>query len=117
MPDKAIDLVDKAGARTQVPMLSMRVDDSRSGTAMAAEPGRAVGVYGAVTEVVIAQVLCEKIGVPLEVVTGHLEGMSRSRLLEMEAALKKRVIGQDEAVQRVCQRLLMVKLRRTRLLG
>lgn len=109
LPDKAIDLVDKAGARTQVPMLSMRVDDSRSGTAMAAEPGRAAGVYGAVTEVVIAQVLCEKIGVPLEVITGHLEGMSHLRLLEMEAALKKRVIGQDEAVQRVCQRLLMAQ--------
>jgi ATP-dependent Clp protease ATP-binding subunit ClpC len=36
-----------------------------------------------------------------------MDGMSRSRLLDMEAALKKRVIGQDESVLRVCQRLLM----------
>ena len=106
LPDKAIDLVDKAGARTQVPMLSMRQGDGQNGTAIA-EAGPASGVFGTVTEVVIAQVLSEKIGVPLEVITGHIEGMSRSRLLEMEAVLKKRVIGQDDAVQRVCQRLLM----------
>ena len=106
LPDKAIDLVDKAGARTQVPMLSMQREDGRT-TAAAAGAGPASGFFGTVTEVVIAQVLSEKISVPLEVITGHLEGMSQSRLLEMEAALNKRVIGQDQAVQRVCQRLLM----------
>jgi len=45
--------------------------------------------------------------VPLEVITGHLEGMSQSRLLEMESFLKKRVISQNEAIERMCQRLLM----------
>ena len=29
LPDKAIDLVDKAGARTKIPMLSMRMDKDR----------------------------------------------------------------------------------------
>jgi len=72
-------------------------------------------------------VLSDKIGVPLEVVTGHLEGpalsdrrffaalrmtegsegMAQSRLLELNSFLKKRLIGQDEAVERVCRRLLM----------
>ena len=33
--------------------------------------------------------------------------MNRSRLLDMEASLKQRVIGQDQAVERVCRRLLM----------
>jgi ATP-dependent Clp protease ATP-binding subunit ClpC len=60
-----------------------------------------------VTEQTIAQVLSEKIGLPLEVITGHLEGMSPSRLLALEAFQKRRVIGQDQAVQRVCQRLLL----------
>jgi ATP-dependent Clp protease ATP-binding subunit ClpC len=55
----------------------------------------------------VAQVLSDKIGVPLEVVTGHLEGMAQSRLLELNSFLKKRLIGQDEAVERVCRRLLM----------
>jgi ATP-dependent Clp protease ATP-binding subunit ClpC len=106
LPDKAIDLVDKAGARTQIPVLSMRPG------ALGAAGGRdgtpaPHGVLGEVTELTIAQVLSEKMGVPLEIIMGHIEGMSRSRLLAMEAALKQRVIGQDEAVQRVCQRLLM----------
>ena len=106
LPDKAIDLVDKAGARTQVPMLSLRQREGKGGAAVT-EASPTAGVFGTVTELVIAQVLSQKMGVPLEVITGHLEGMSQSRLLEMEAVLKQRVIGQDHAVQRVCQRLLM----------
>lgn len=98
LPDKAIDLVDKAGARTRVPVLSMMPG------AMAVDSS---GAYGEVTETTIAQVLSEKIGVPLEVLLGHLDGTKKSRLLELEAFLKKRIIGQDDAVQRVCQRLLM----------
>ena len=98
LPDKAIDLVDKAGARTRVPVLSMMPG------------GKAVGadeMSGEVTELTVAQVLSDKIGVPLEVVTGHLEGMAQSRLLELNSFLKKRLIGQDDAVERVCRRLLM----------
>jgi ATP-dependent Clp protease ATP-binding subunit ClpC len=100
LPDKAIDLVDKAAARTRIPILSMRPGGKPAGDAMA---------FGDVTEMTIAQVLSEKIGVPLEVITGHLDGEKKSRLLELEAFLKTRIIGQDEAVQRVCQRLLMAQ--------
>jgi ATP-dependent Clp protease ATP-binding subunit ClpC len=96
LPDKAVDLVDKAGSRTQVPVLSYK-------------PGMKTEVQsgGEVTAITIAQVLSEKIGVPLEIITGHLEGMSRSRLLDMEPALKKRVVGQNDAIERVCKRLLL----------
>jgi ATP-dependent Clp protease ATP-binding subunit ClpC len=94
LPDKAIDLVDKAGARTRIPLLSMA-------------PRGTNDLSGEIDAVTIARVLSEKIGVPLEVITGHLEGMNRSRLLDMEAFLKQRVIGQDQAVERVCRRLVM----------
>jgi ATP-dependent Clp protease ATP-binding subunit ClpC len=100
LPDKAIDLVDKAGARIRVPLLSMRPRSKAAGDAIA---------FGEVSERTIAQVLSEKIGVPLEVITGHLDGVEKSRLLELEAFLKTRIIGQDDAVQRVCQRLLMAQ--------
>ncbi len=96
LPDKAVDLVDKAGSRTQVPVLSYR-------------PGAKTEVQagGEMTAITIAQVLSEKLGIPLENVTGYIAGMGQSRLLEMPAALKERVIGQDAAVERVCQRLLL----------
>lgn len=100
LPDKAIDLIDRAGARSRVPVLSMKLgEESPAGAA----PTRA----GTVTEVTVAQVLSEKMGVPLEVITGHLAGTGQSRLLDMETFLKQRVTGQDEAVEQVCQRLLM----------
>ncbi len=104
LPDKAIDLVDKAGARTKIPMLSMRMDKARDKSLK--EP-TGIGGGAEVTELTIAQVLSEKMGVPIEIITGHLEGMAQSRLLELESFLKKRVIGQDEALNLVCQRLLM----------
>jgi len=46
-------------------------------------------------------------GVPLEIVTGHLEGMLNLDSLKLESYLKKKIIGQDEALNLVCQRLLM----------
>ena len=138
--DKAIDLVDKAGARTRVPVLSMmpggkvgpgrpksEVRDQKSECRSGGKGDGAEGTSGEVTELTVAQVLSDKIGVPLEVVTGHLEGpalsdrrffaalrmtggsegMAQSWLLELNSFLRKRLIGQDEAVERVCRRLLM----------
>jgi ATP-dependent Clp protease ATP-binding subunit ClpC len=98
LPDKAIDLIDKAAARTRIPVLSM------------ISGGKAADVNQAqseVTELTVARVLSEKIGVPLDVIIGQLGTMERSRLLDLEAFLKKRIIGQNEAVERVCKRLIM----------
>jgi len=106
LPDKAIDLVDKAGARVRIPILSMRMDGGRDKAGPGEDAGGA-GVGGEVTELTIAQVISDRVGLPLEVITGHLEGMAQSRLLELNAFLRERLIGQDEAVERVCQRLLM----------
>jgi len=102
LPDKAIDLIDKAAARTRVPFLSM-------GPAKKGEGTREKGERRSedVNEQAVAEVLSEKMDLPLEIVRGHQAGMSRSRLLETEAKLKEQVIGQDEAIGRVCQRLMM----------
>lgn len=99
LPDKAIDLVDKAGARVHVPFLSMM-----QGSKVDAEAVESVGV----TEQTIAEVLANKMGLPLEIIKGHLEGVSASRLLDLSSFLKGRIIGQDEAIDKVSQRLLMV---------
>ena len=116
LPDKAIDLVDKAGARVRIPILSMRMDDSGDEVRSGGGAG-SVDVDGEVTELTIAQVISDKLGLPLEVITGHLEGMAQSRLLELEAFLKRRLIGQDEVIERVCQRLLMAHAGLTRRRG
>lgn len=100
LPDKAIDLVDKAAARTRVPLLSMRGDVSDKKTTN-------TSLFGEVTEVSIAEVLSEKVGLPFEIISGQQKGMEKSRLLELEAFLKSRLIGQDNAVEIVSQRLMM----------
>ena len=106
LPDKAIDLVDKAAARTRIPVLSMKLDHRENPRPEKDDVG-AVEHRAAVTELTIAQVLSDKTGVPLEIIAGHMEGFAQSRLLELESTLKKRLIGQDEAIERVCQRLLL----------
>lgn len=102
LPDKAIDLVDKAGARARIPFLSMK--PVKQGTEARPRGGK---VRAEVTEQTIAEVLSEKIDVPLDVITGHLEGRKQSRLFDLEPALKRQIIGQDEAIAVVCRRLLM----------
>jgi ATP-dependent Clp protease ATP-binding subunit ClpC len=93
LPDKAIDLVDKAGARTRIPLLSGWVEGKEKNTEVA--------------EQIIAEVISEKMGLPLDIITGHIEGMKKPRLLGLESFLKNRIIGQDEAIKLICQRLLI----------
>ncbi len=89
LPDKAIDLLDRACAGARIPSLSL------SG-------------YGnekrEVDERDIAAALSDKTGIPLEIISSN-RSMPRSRLLEMEPFLKKKLIGQDDAIGHVCQRL------------
>ena len=76
LPDKAVDLVARAAARSQTPTV-----DARG----------------------IAEALAEKRGLPIEVVTdGAGEG---ARLLKLEAQLKSKIVGQDAAVAAVAARI------------
>ena len=97
LPDKAIDLVDRAGARAKVPMLSM--------VAGAPVPESAPAAGGTVSEQSIAQVLSEKTGVPLEIITGHGGENAGARILQLAPYLKRHLIGQDRAVDIITRRL------------
>ncbi len=101
LPDKAIDLVDKAAARTRVPVLSMRAPEQGGGSASAS--GGAV--YGDVTEEAVAYVLAEKRGVPPERIMDGLASAEGTRLLELDKFLAGKLIGQDHAIHRVAQRI------------
>ena len=63
-------------------------------TALADEPQETTLLHNAVTEVQIAEVISKITGIP---VTKMMEG-EKQKLLHMESALDKRVIGQEEAV-------------------
>ena len=99
LPDKAIDLVDKAAARTRVPMLSLLAPPAEGG---GAAPNASAPPVTAAT---VARVLAEKCGLPLELVTQNLGDGAATRLLDLEAFLKTRIVGQDEPLARIARRL------------
>jgi ATP-dependent Clp protease ATP-binding subunit ClpC len=109
LPDKAIDLVDKAAARIRIPVLSKPEFKIKGDYKAVQQSGKKdeSKAKNEVTEITIAQVLSDKTSIPLDIITGHLEEIEESRLLKLEEFLKKRVIGQDEAIAKVCQQLLM----------
>jgi ATP-dependent Clp protease ATP-binding subunit ClpC len=77
LPDKAVDLIDQAGARM----------------ALRAEPSAEV------TAADVAAVVSRNTGVPVAQLTEE----DRDRLLRLEQRLRKRVVGQDEAVAAVAE--------------
>lgn len=97
LPDKAIDLVDLAGARAQVPDLSLY----KPGAAAAPKENTTVDARS------VALVLAARRRLPIELVLAGAEGLSAGRLTQLETALKARVRGQDEAVSRVAKRLAL----------
>jgi len=96
LPDKAIDLLDRACAECRVPMLSVAANSDRY------DP---VGV-AVVTPEYVARVVAEKLGVPLEVARGGLGGITESRIRGLQEYLCRHVIGQEEAISGVCRRLV-----------
>ena len=98
LPGKAVDLVDKASARTRLPTLSLlRPPTSRDGAPADEAP--------AVTPVMVARVLAEKRRLPLDLVAETLDSGLGSRLLTLEGFLRERVLGQEEAIARTSRRL------------
>ena len=96
LPDKAIDLLDLACAQLCVPELSFEV--GADGNAM-----------GKVTSRAIVAVLAEKVNVPEEIIAEQLQ---TGPAVQSEAGVEKlrgRVMGQDEAIERVCNRLLLAQ--------
>lgn len=126
LPDKAIDLIDEAGARLQIARKEphsekVRELQKRKAEAVAAQDYEAAGrlkdaedsaansgsghMQATVTEDTIAEVLAVWTGIPVT----KISDTEAQRLLQMELELHKRIIGQEDAV-----RVVSRSLRRTR---
>jgi len=102
LPDKAIDLLDRAGAQATVSELSMNpIDFMTSGQAQEDAPLKLV------TPADIARVLAQKMGMPPDIVAGHLNQGGAARMLDLEAELGKTLKGQDVAVAQVAERMIL----------
>jgi ATP-dependent Clp protease ATP-binding subunit ClpC len=92
MPDKAIDLVDEASARVRLYRVPFSTDTTTPNEMQAEAPAPEKPT---VIEEDIAEVVAMWTGIPVR----QLATEEKERLLQMEAALHERVIGQDEAIQ------------------
>ncbi len=97
LPDKAIDLLDRSCAECRVPLISQAMKRGLKGP---------MGVP-VVRPEIVADVVAEKMAIPLEVVRGGMGGMSESRIRGLEEYLNRHIVGQEDAVSRVCRRLLL----------
>ena len=99
LPDKARDILEEACTRVKVPQLSVYGDEAKRSS-------------GVVTAEAVAQVVSELTGIPI----ARLTEEGKVRFLKMAEIIKKRVIGQDDAVEKVTQvvKIQMVGLKDNR---
>jgi ATP-dependent Clp protease ATP-binding subunit ClpC len=113
LPDKAIDLIDEAGARVRIrrmtaPPALRDTEKQLTGKKDAGEKERKAGDMDTVADVtaeLIAEVLATATGIPVFRLTEE----ESQRLLRMEDELHRRVIGQNVAIKSLSQ-----AIRRTR---
>jgi ATP-dependent Clp protease ATP-binding subunit ClpC len=91
-------MMDAAARRSRVPLSAPHAPEESPSRGKPAATGR-------VSERAVAQVVAERLRLPLELVAEALPGAGRARVLDLEAHLRARIVGQDEAVARVSRRL------------
>lgn len=93
LPDKAIDVLDQTCARHRLKQLALAKGTKLADTSVSEEsiPER-IGPHE------VRKVVARLTGIPLEEITAE----ERQRLSDLETQLARVVIGQDEAVKRVC---------------
>ncbi len=108
LPDKAIDLIDQAGARVQLRRpRTVRTDPDAAAGPMTAstqsiDTDPVLEVTDSVLEVTaddVAEIVSRATGIPVAALTEE----ERSRLLRLEETLHARIVGQDEAVAAVAE--------------
>jgi ATP-dependent Clp protease ATP-binding subunit ClpA/CHAT domain-containing protein len=103
LPDKACSVLDEACSQARV---FLAEDESEENAADVDEAGdEDLAEQPVITPSLIAEVISHRTGIPVRA-PGREE---RDRLLNLDALLKRRVIGQDEAISRVTQAIQVAR--------
>ena len=95
LPDKALGIIDEACSTVRINMLSFLEENGENGSAT-----------GRVTEDTITRVVENWIGFPVE----NSKSMDKNKIAHMRQRLKEKIIGQDEAVERLAHIIEMGQL-------
>jgi ATP-dependent Clp protease ATP-binding subunit ClpA len=102
LPDKACSVLDEACSQARVYLAE---DEAAGDSASLEDDDVEAAEQPVITASMIAEVISHRTGIPV-LAPGREE---RDRLLNLEALLKRRVIGQDEAVSRVAQAIQVAR--------
>lgn len=112
LPDKAIDLLDKAAAHIRYDY-DFGLKENRE-TVEFREGNKTDALYPSLNHqfpqldlATICQVLADKVKLPADLLLNHIQSGMGNRLQGLSNHLKKRVIGQEEAILKVCTKLSM----------
>ncbi len=100
LPDKAIDLLDRACTEVRLPELSLHFEKDKSNDLKIKDEL-------IIDQLSIARVLSKKMMIPIEVITSELGYGTETRLSGLSDFLNRRIIGQSNAIQALSHRLLM----------
>ncbi len=99
LPDKAIDLLDKAAAHMRIPALSM-----------AAPPDGPAARPPNVSFDAVVEALAHKLGLPKQVLAAHRSPAAPgSGTANLEAHLNERILGQTQAARAVAERMRLAE--------
>ncbi len=101
LPDKACSVLDEACSQARVYL----AEDEAADDPVSVEEDDEASRQSVITASMIAEVISHRTGIPV-LAPGREE---RDRLLNLEELLKRRVIGQDEAVNRVAQAIQVAR--------
>src|SRR3989440_2034102 len=104
LPDKACSVLDEACSQARV-FLAEDESEQNAGENANDDLDDAFAEQPLITPSMIAEVISHRTGIPVRA-PGREE---RDRLLNLEALLKRRVIGQDEAIARVTQAIQVAR--------
>jgi ATP-dependent Clp protease ATP-binding subunit ClpC len=99
LPDKAIDLIDKACAFGRLPYLSIIADRKNE------EGDIDSSIIPQITEETVINVVSSKFGLPVEAVYSEQSSRAPENLNTLNEKLKDKIKGQDEAIDAICDKL------------
>jgi ATP-dependent Clp protease ATP-binding subunit ClpC len=100
LPDKAVDALDEACARVSVPTLTLPGEPAER--LAGRDDAAPVRQRPLVTREIVARVVAGWTGIPI----GSSDG---AHLLDLEARLGRRIVGQDEAIRQVATQVRMAR--------
>jgi len=102
LPDKAISLLDTAGSNAVVPNLSMIMSSD-------VDSQLNIDNFPSIDENAIASIVSRKTGIDIDIISPYIGKSYLDRIKQLTPFFENKIIGQDDAIKRVSDRLILAQ--------